>query len=359
MENFKKGLRCQDVHAGLRGVDPNSAPIAGLSDTRIVGMAASVATVIRGRDVIPDAQVLKIVAADQLDVDPLAFEQVISILEAAGFVEDVQRQGGKIRRFTETVPFHQDLYEGLGDIWSERSPTQIEEELVATIDRLAAGPVAQEDLVTEVGLDRKSYPQLMEIGTKTELVKRIDSVDGPIIYSPFHGFENPEALLEILARHGPARFQEEFGQVRSYQGLPLDDTKYPALADAVGRGLLMAPAVQRPDKAEQAFVCAPYLPDHAIFTVKKTVLDKALAVVSCVRCGQHFGGSTPIGNPGAILDALLEGRALKAHSSHRRQYQILFRMQVMDFEPSGDWVRPSLIDTEDNSEAVRIARDLI
>lgn len=73
MERFEQGLRCQDIHAGLRAVDPNSPALARLDDTRMVGMAASLAASIRGQDVIRDAQTLKMVAADQLDVDSLAF----------------------------------------------------------------------------------------------------------------------------------------------------------------------------------------------------------------------------------------------------------------------------------------------
>jgi hypothetical protein len=38
---------------------------------------------------------------------------------------------------------------------------------------------------------------------------------------------------------------------------------------------------------------------------------------------------------------------------------MLYRMQIVDFIPSGSWVIPKLIVTEDNLEAVRLARDLL
>jgi hypothetical protein len=72
METFQQGLRCQDVHSGLRNVDPNAPLLAPLADTHVVGMAATLAGLIRGRDVVTDAQSLAVVAADQLDVDILA-----------------------------------------------------------------------------------------------------------------------------------------------------------------------------------------------------------------------------------------------------------------------------------------------
>ncbi len=74
MKPFEEGLRCQDIHAGLRNVDQNSAPVAQhLESTQLVGMAISLASLIRGEEVILDAEALKIIASDQLDINPFAF----------------------------------------------------------------------------------------------------------------------------------------------------------------------------------------------------------------------------------------------------------------------------------------------
>ncbi|MBU5895248.1 hypothetical protein JVW19_25040, partial [Vibrio cholerae O1] len=72
-----EGLRCQDVHAGLRNVDPNSGTLTPLADTQLIGMAASVAALVRGQEVIGDAQALRALAAEQLDVNHFAFDQVV------------------------------------------------------------------------------------------------------------------------------------------------------------------------------------------------------------------------------------------------------------------------------------------
>lgn len=362
MEKFEQGLRCQDIHAGLRAIDPNSAALGRLDDTRMVGMAASLATAVRGQDVIRDAQTLKMVAADQLDVDSLAFPAVIEILDAAGFVHTVARRGGKITSFVEEVPFHQDLYETLGEVWAERAPTEMEQEMVATVHRLAAGPVPAEELASELGLNRGDVPGLLDLAREADLVKGVTTVDGEILYSPFMGFEHPGVLGEVLASFGPDQFQDELARLRSYQGMPVNRDHYPAITDAVARGLITAPSVERPDRVAQPFATLPYTPDSTLFGVRKPVLDKALAVLACVRCGQHYGGATAISSPLAILDALLDparDHRLRPHSSHRRQYQLLFRRQIVDFIPSGAWVIPRLIDTEDNIAAVRLARDLI
>lgn len=362
MKDFEKGLRCQDVHAGLSNVDPNSAALSSLVDTRIIGMAASLASAIRGQDVIRDAQVLMKVAADQLDVDSLAFNQVVEVLDEAGFVHSVSKKAGKIRSFSEQVPFHSNLYETLGEMWDDRAPTETEQQLLTTVNRLAQTPVPEDELANEAGIEKASFQEVMAIATESDLVKVVETADGRVLYSPFLGFENPELLSDVMTKYGSDQMQEEFAAVRSYQGLPVKEAEYPALSDAISRGLIIAPSVQRPDRVDQPFACIPYAIDTELFTVRKAILDKALAVLACVRCGQHFGGATAIRTPARILNALLDASrdySLSPHSSARRQYQLLFRMQVMDFEPSGNWVQPRLIPTEDNIAAVELARDLL
>ena len=362
MEAFQEGLRCQDVHAGLRGVDPNSAPLAHLVDTRLVGMAGSLAASIRGRELIQDAQMLKVVAAAQLDVDPMAFDQVVALLEEAGLVHSVERKAGKIGSFAESVPFHRNLYEDLGAVWEGREPTDVERQLVETVDRLSFSPVPSEELIEELGLDKSEAEQVLEIGTKSELIKAVELDDGQVLYSPFLGFENPKLIADVMEQHGTGQFQHEFNEARRYQGLPINADNYPALNDAVTRGLILAPTVQRPDGIEQAFASIPYAIDRELFVAKKVIVEKALAILACVRCGEHFGGATKISNPVRILNALLDedrDYTLGAHSSARRQYKPLFRMQVVDFVQSGQWVKPRLIPTSDNIDAARLARDLI
>ena len=106
----------------------------------------------------------------------------------------------------------------------------------------------------------------------------------------------------------------------------------------------------------------PYTLGHEYLTTKKGILEKALAILACVRCGQHFGGYTAIDKPELILEVLLDplrDRSLKPHSSHRRQYRLIHHMQIVRFIPSGAWVRPQLIETQDNIEAVKLAIELL
>lgn len=367
MERFDEGLRCQDVHAGLRNVDPSSGVLRPLMDTRLVGMTASLASLIRGQDVIADASALQAVAAEQLDVDLYAFNDVIALLEARGYVTDVSRSNGKISRFNESIPYYTDLYAELGAAWRERGPSQLEEQLLAVVHRLAAAPASVEELVDELNLDTADVPTLLDLGSNSHLAKVLRTIDGDLVYSPFYAFENPKAVDELVAAHGSDRLAEEFRLLHSYQGLPVDPVTTPLLSDAVARGFLLAPGVSRPDGIEQPFATLPYLLTPDLLTARKPLLEKAFAVVACLRCGEHFGGynDLPAEALVAVIDKLLDPNRgfLMPHSSHERQYGLLHRAGLIAFDPDlqpwGKWVTPRFLDTADNREALQIARDLL
>ncbi|WP_330452226.1 MULTISPECIES: hypothetical protein [unclassified Streptomyces] len=366
MERFDEGLRCQDVHAGLRNVDPNSGGLTKLADTQLIGMAGSLAALIRGQEVINDAQALRAVAAEQLDVNQYAFDQVLDALAEIGFIEGLHRSGGKTIRFTENVPYYDDLYTRLGAAWHDRRPSELEEQMVLLVDHLSDAPTPAEELASEAGLDTAALPDLLAVGEGAELVKRIQLPDGDVLYSPFFGFENPEVIAELVRDHGPDQLAEAFAAVRGEQGLPIGDAQ-PLLQDAIGRGLLLAPAVERPDGTLQPFASLPYTLDRELLRGRKPVLEKALAVLACLRCGQHFGGVTSL--PAAalvdVIDKLLDPNRgfLRPHGSHARQYRLMHSAGLLAFDadllPGGNWVTPRFIDTEDNREALKIARDLI
>ncbi|MFF7535130.1 hypothetical protein ACFZB2_39570 [Streptomyces bobili] len=107
----------------------------------------------------------------------------------------------------------------------------------------------------------------------------------------------------------------------------------PLLQDAIARGLLLAPAVQRPGGTLQPFAALPYVLDRDLLRGRKPVLDKALAVLACLRCGQHFGGYTSL--PGHalvdVIDKLLDPNRgfLRPHEAHERQYRLIHAARLM------------------------------
>lgn len=362
MEAEFAGLRCQDVNLGIRSGESDSWVLSVVDNTQLVGMAADLSGLLRGRNVVEDIDALKIVASEVLDISAQALPTVLEVLEASGFVE-VTRTGTRISRIDETVPAFRSLYPELGRSWKERGPRQIEEELLAVVDRLALSPIPVDDLSKTVGIDAADTDALYDLGRKASLFRVVDTLDGSILYSPYSAFEDPDAMRSALTNHGPGQLAESLQRVSSYQGLPVDAANDPVLADAVALGLVAAPSVSIPGGQLRSFAALPYTVDRELLTIRKAVLDKALAIVACVRCGQHYGGATNTANVVAVLDSLVASEALSPHSSHARQYKLLRDQGIIRFlpdsMPGGRWKRPALIKTDDNLEAVSIARALI
>lgn len=67
---------------------------------------------------------------------------------------------------------------------------------------------------------------------------------------------------------------------------------------------MLAPGVDRPDGIEQPFATLPYILSHDLLTARKPVLEKALAVVACLQCGEHFGGYSDL--PADALVAVID-----------------------------------------------------
>lgn len=367
MEAFEEGLRCQDVHSGLRNVDPNSSLLGPLNDTRLVGMAATLAGLIRGMDVVEDAQALMQISASQLDVNMLSFNEVIMVLEEAGYVEGVQRRGGKIRSFTESIPFYDGLYASLGEVWSQREPTDVEQQMLLIVDGLSRAPVPLESLEDAFDLDHADVPNLVHLGSGSGLLKTLRTIDGDIAYSPFFGFENPQMLEDLVMTHGTDQLISEFSAVRGKQGLELTPGQYPLLTQAVGGGLVMAPSVRLPDGSGRAFAVMPYASDAKLLTTRKPVLDKALAVLACLRCAENHAEYNHL-PPEAlvnVINKLLDPSRgfLEPNSAHQRQYELMRNAGLVVFAPDtlpgGRWVTPRFVNTDDNREALLLARDLI
>ncbi|MEQ1699960.1 MAG: hypothetical protein ABMA25_07615 [Ilumatobacteraceae bacterium] len=363
MDDYRAGLRCQDVNSGLRTFDAASPSLTPLKKTRLVGMAADLASLVRGSHLISDMASLETVAAAELDIPPTSFDGVIDLLDAAGLVELTRDAHGDVAGLTSEVPYYQDLYVTLGATWRGRRPSQLEEEMVAVVDQLASGPFPAEMLVERVGVDPSDVERILQLGSDSHLIKSASGVEGTILYSPFTAFENPALLSELAEKHGSDQLLAEFDALRNRQGLAVSPDRFPLLYDAVGRGLLLAPSVKLPTGGDQAFATLPYTLDRNLLLGEKPVLDKALAVVACIRCGEEFGGYSDLPSALNAINKLLREGELNPHSSSARQYRLMRNKGIVAYGPDpmpwGKWIVPTLIDTEDNRRALEIARDLI
>jgi hypothetical protein len=197
LKNLKPGiasLRAHDLHQGLQaGQVERGHGLVGeeLEATQTIGMAAALATAIKGIEIVESGADLKRVASQQLDIDAFALDRVIRVLEETEFVRNVQRDsGGRVIKLYESVPedFSR-LYATLDEVYKSRSPGELEKSLVAVVDDLSMGPRP----VDELAIDPKLRERLFEIGDVAEAVKRVEGRE-TIAYSPYFSYEHPEAI---------------------------------------------------------------------------------------------------------------------------------------------------------------------
>jgi hypothetical protein len=339
-------------------IDRTSGVVAEeLEITQLVGMAAALATGIKGIDYVADAGELKRVASQQYDIPPLAFERVLKVLEELDFVRRVERDGSRIQTFYETVPEDFDrLYDRLDDVYRDQRPTELDDSLLATVESLSMGPLPLEKIDVDPGL----RPRLLIVGDAAEAVKVVTVEDTEVAYSPYFAYENPEEMGSLLARIDVERVRQSFETVRRHQGKPvLDDPGGDVLRGLIGAGLMAGPHVRDPNGEIRMFAMAPYGLPRNLLTVEKSLLDKAMAILAALRMGQTWGGATPILFPAAILRALLGGGWIARHSSTERQYSVLNQLGIVQFDDDTSRKSMRLIDTADNRRAVNVALDLL
>jgi hypothetical protein len=359
------GLRAYDTAIGFRNLDERSAILADFSPTHIVGMAAVLAGAIKGKDVISNARSLKKISAEILKINHWVFDKVVLELAELEMVRNVQRQGGEIVSFVENVPLlYDNMHERLGIRWTDMHPSELEAQFLTTLEKLAQTPLLAQVLSLEMGGDTQANQKLRVVGESAELIHYYPLSDGTeIATSPLHAFEKPGQLVKLFEHYKADRITEAFVEVRKQPGFPiLMDNSFPVVEDMVRLGLVPAPTVVGADQKERAFAIMLYGLDQVYLTSKKQILDRALALIACVRCGEVSGGMTPIRMPSRLLAALTDKNrnyTLKGHSSIPRQYAPLIRMGMITLVRMGDLWGARLIPTTDNMEAVNLACALL
>ncbi len=359
------GLRAYDTAIGFRNLDIRSAALTDFDHTHTIGMAAILAGAIKGKDVIRNAKSLKKIAADVLKIDPWAFDKVVLELAELEMVRSIQRQGGEIVSFAENVPLvYDNVHERLGTHWLDIKPSELEAQFLTLLEKLSNAPFLAQKLSIEVGIDQRADQKLRIIGETAELIRFYTLHDGTeIATSPLHTFEHPDRLIELFEHYDAMRVREAFNEIRSKPGFPiLMNNSHPIVEDVVRLGLVPAPTVIGADRQERAFAIMLYGLDSIYLTSKKQVLDRALALIACVRCGEVSGGVTSIRMPDRLLAALMDPNrkyTLKGHSSTPRQYAPLVRMGMITLIPMGELWGVRLVPTIDNLEAVKLACTLL
>jgi len=175
--------------------------------------------------------------------------------------------------------------------------------------------------------------------------------------------ENIDRLIAIASVQLHRRCRAQPGRERRFD---FEQTKThgghtPQANRAVTIGLLPTVPVSSAG-GEKAFTFVPYTGALISDPTEREILDRARAIVACVRYGERHALASKIRYPVALLQTLLDrsrDHALNQHTEIKEQYAQLVKRGVGTIERNGAWYRFRLIPSEENLRAVRLAIELI
>lgn len=343
------GIRIHDVNQGLVAVS------SGLINTRLrrtkrAGVVAQLASLIAGEQVVGYESLL--VAAGELQMDDTLVDRGLNDLMTLDWVRVVERSAGA-KHIEVKIPRIRDRYSEIGDYWKSLSPEEIEVQAINIIDELALLPRHATELKDKYDVTPDDFTVITDIGKSAGIIDAYDSpTDGrKILYSPVYWEEHPTQLFELEHKFKEEDIAASIRQVRNHQGLSCDDVTDAILDTAIKSGFLPTVSVNSTG-GEKQFI---FTPVEGLGKDWKTVYQKAMAILACIRYGQRYAGMKLIYPPEVLLEALKRNKRINPHSEIVTQYSPLVKLRIGRISRSGSKWSFELIETPDNLEALDLA----
>lgn len=364
------GLRLLEFECGVETNidDMHAAELVDYEASRTAGQAARLAMLIRGQDVIDDEQHLKKVASHELGMTPPEYNAAKRLLQEVDLLEERTTRLGKhvLNEKVQRV-IHSENYRRIGELWLQREyRTPKEEALIYTLDKVIDRPTDTDLIDALRTLKKPDKSAVLELGRNAGIIDSVDE-SNRTYYSPLLWDVNRKKLAAFLKYADETAFNRVLEKARSRPGADFtraadDKTADPLLAQAISGGILPSYRVTSTG-GPRLYGFAPYTGGLLTTDAEKTTLDKARALVACLRYGGEAATITRIRNPLWILNAITDanrGHRLNPHSELKLQYGMLIGKQLGKIiKTDNNRYMFELIPSEDNLRACAIARELL
>ena len=363
--SIRIGLRLLEFECGIStNIDAtHSAELVDYELSRIAGQSARLAMLIKGQDVIEDEQRLKKIVAIELGITPAEYNEAKQYLLEVDLLEERLTRAGK-HVINEKVNRlnHADNYERIGNSWlknQNRSPK--EESLILTLDTLIQTPTQLNDIDAINDLKNSEKDAVLELGSNAGLIDVVDE-ERMIYYSPLLWDVNPRKLASYMKKVNQSSFSQVLSLTKKKQGIDVTNTADTLILQAISGGILPSYRITSTG-GPRVYGFSPYTGNLLSSDEEITILDKARALVACLRYGSEAATITRIRNPLWILEALTDSNrnySLKPHSELKLQYGMLIAKQLgRIIQTRNNRFIFQLIPTPDNLRACEIAKELI
>jgi hypothetical protein len=231
------------------------------------------------------------------------------------------------------------------------APDSVEEGaimMVTGFDKAMIGLISEEEV-----------DAVIELGKNAAV---LDTVSDEILYSPLLWDVDPKKLARVAGKLNRTDFKSRIEKIVKRPGTTIDPSTDPIAAQIVSAGILPTFSVKSSGK-EKSYSFAPYSGSLLSSPAQKSILEKARAIVACLRFGSEEAVITKIRYPSAIIRRLLDAgqnHRLGEHSELRQQYGMLVKKGVGRIERTTNGrFTFALIPTEDNLLACRLAYEFI
>ncbi len=360
---LRTGLRLLELETAIsRNLDVRgSAELVDYDSSRVAGQAARLAMLIRGQDVIEDEQRLKKLAAVELGISASEYSVIRRFLLDADLVQEGEHHGRTVLLEKVERLDHAANYRRVADVWTSRDTTDKERALVATLDRLVDAPSSLTKLTELTGLTPDERNAVLEVGANSALIDKLDQQE--VFFTPLLWDVEPKKLSKFLTIAEATAFSQLLVQLKHKPGSDFTAAGDQIVQQAISAGILPTYGVRSAGGPRQ-YAFAPYSGTLLTSDSEKTILDKARAIVACLRYGTEAAVVSRIGSPQAIIGALVNsnrGYRIGPHSEYKGQYGMLVARQIGKIAKAsiGGRYYFELIPTKDNLRACKIASELL
>lgn len=315
------GVRSHDIQSGLYKYQDALIDLK-LRKTILIGKAASLASHLRGIQVIDNYEGL-ITMASKLGITSIELEKVLEILNDIEYVRTIGSTDQPDRVEVRLNTF-QTTYERLGEKWETQNPAEFEVKMVGLINELSRGVRKASSLEHDYDMKTIEYSNLMDLGTQGGLISTFDSASTgeKMIFSPIYMEENPEKVVELIAKYNEVEVNNAIKLLNSMPGYPvfdLNNINNVVLLEMMNSNIFQTPAISASGGTVN-FMFSPFTESQ-----DRQMLKHARNVVAAVRYGERFSTYSSLKMPLRFLNSLLENGYIgrTPHSDIEAQYGVL------------------------------------
>lgn len=356
MDNKSIGIRSLDIQTGLYKY---SDPILDLKigETILIGKAASLASHLRGIQVIEDYEALKALAS-KLGINAT---ELLSVLEILHEIEYIRVIGNKRKpsKIEVLITIFEETYDLLGEKWKDDNPDEFEKKMVEIINDLSNYRVSQQEIISRYDLRSEDIDIITHIGRNGGFLDTYLGDGDSYLFSPIYMEENPQKIMKFLDSYDEKNVKATLNLLNGKPGYPI--VNFENIEDDIILGLMSSNVLQTPaitaSGGKVNFLFTPY-----VNTTDKEMVRHARNVVSAVRYGEKFSQYSELKYPELFLQRLIERGYIgkNPHSDIEAQYGVLRDNGLGRIEEIGTGrYRFYLADTPYAKDVVRLAKSMI